>query len=162
MRMCKDTDMVESLDRSVVSVLVGFKVGAVLRDCNTAYDHVYGDNYQMYEYNQHQDHHKASWTHELIDDAAGFAAMKAYEDHCRHQGEHVSHPFMKEMLAGLDFLNREQAKRRAIEQAHHLANKQYGYGGTFNYQTDPYGPDPNQYGSESNKNKICDILFVLF
>jgi hypothetical protein len=68
--------------------------------------------------------------------------MKAYEDHERRTGEKVSHPLMKEMLAGfagaevdklfetkgLDFLDRETAKRRAVEQAHHLADEQYGQG----------------------------------
>ena len=69
-------------------------------------------------------------------------AMKAYEDHVRRSGESVSHPLMKEMLAGfaaaevdklfetkgLDFLDREKAKRHAIQQAHRLADEQYGQG----------------------------------
>jgi hypothetical protein len=72
-------------------------------------------------------------------------AMKAYEDHVRRSGEQVSHPMMKELLAGfataevdnlfetkgLDFLDREEAKRRAVDQANHLAQQQYGPGGTF-------------------------------
>ncbi|CAF1050979.1 unnamed protein product [Adineta ricciae] len=134
-------------------------------ESNRAYDQIYGDNYQNYGYDQPQPHHKASWTHELIGGAAGFAAMKAYEDHCRREGQHVSHAFMKEMLAGfaaaevdklfetkgLDFLDREKAKRHAIEQAHHLANERYGQGGTFNYQNDPYGSGPNQYGMGPNQ-----------
>jgi hypothetical protein len=71
--------------------------------------------------------------------------MKAYEDHVRNTGEQVSHPMMKEMLAsfasaevdklfetnGLDFLDKEEAKRRAVQQAHKLANEKYGPGGTF-------------------------------
>ncbi len=85
--------------------------------------------------------------------------MKAYEDHCRRTGERVSHPFMKEMLAGfaaaevdklfetkgLDFLDREKAKRHAIDQAHHIANERYGQGGTFNYDQNPYGGAPDYY-----------------
>jgi len=69
-------------------------------------------------------------------------ALKAYEDHVRSSGEQVSHPMMKEMLAGfaaaevdklfetkgLDYLDREKAKRMAIEQVHHLANEKYGSG----------------------------------
>ncbi|CAF1314660.1 unnamed protein product, partial [Didymodactylos carnosus] len=69
--------------------------------------------------------------------------MKAYEDHVRRTGEQVSHPFMKELLAGfaaaevdrlietkgLDFIDRERAKRQAVQQAHHLAEQQYGPGG---------------------------------
>ncbi|CAF4186774.1 unnamed protein product [Rotaria magnacalcarata] len=72
--------------------------------------------------------------------------MKSYEDHVRRTGQQVSHSFMKELLAGfaaaeadklfetkgLDFLDREEAKRRAVQQAHHLAEEQYGPGGTFN------------------------------
>jgi hypothetical protein len=77
-----------------------------------------------------------------------YLAMKAYEDHVRRTGEQVSHPLMKEMLAGfasaevdklfetkgLDFLDREKAKHRAIQQAHKLAEENYGEGGTFNGQ----------------------------
>ncbi len=71
--------------------------------------------------------------------------MRAYEDHCKNSGEDVSHPLMKEMLAGfaggevdrlcetkgLDFIDREEAKRRAVQQAQSLADQQYGQGGTF-------------------------------
>ena len=71
--------------------------------------------------------------------------MKAYEDHVRKTGEQVSHPLMKEMLAGfaaaevdklfetkgLDFIDREEAKRRAVQQAHQIADEKYGQGGTF-------------------------------
>jgi len=85
-----------------------------------------------------------------------YLAMKEYEDHVRRTGEQVSHPMMKEMLAGfaagevdklfetkgLDFLDREKAKNRAIQQAHSLGEEKYGPGGTFNGQW-------NQYGNES-------------
>ncbi|CAF1427124.1 unnamed protein product [Adineta ricciae] len=98
-----------------------------------AHQDIYGD----------QPRHHSSWTHELI---SGAAAMKAYEDHVRRTGEQVSHPLMKEMLAGfaaaevdklfetkgLDFIDREEAKRRAVQQAHQLADEKYGQGGTFN------------------------------
>ncbi len=71
--------------------------------------------------------------------------MKAYEDHVRSTGEQVSHPMMKEMLAsfasaevdrlfetdGLDFLDKVEAKRRAVRQALKLADKKYGPDGTF-------------------------------
>jgi hypothetical protein len=86
-------------------------------------------------------------------------AMKAYEDHVRRSGEPVSHPLMKELLAGfaaaevdklfetrgLDFLDREKAKHRAVQQAHHLAEQQYGPGGTFNGQWNQYGNQPMNY-----------------
>ncbi len=88
-----------------------------------------------------------------------YLAMKAYEDHVRRTGEQVSHPLMKEMLAGfaaaevdklfetkgLDFLDREKAKRRAIQQAHALADEQYGSGGVFNSQSNQYGNEPMNY-----------------
>ncbi|CAF3428933.1 unnamed protein product [Rotaria socialis] len=80
--------------------------------------------------------------------------MKAYEDHVRNTGAQVSHPMMKEMLAGLaaaevdklfetkglDFLDREEAKRRAVQQAHQLADEKYGPGNIFNTE--------GQYGEE--------------
>jgi hypothetical protein len=104
-----------------------------------------------------------------------YLAMKAYEDHVRNTGEQVSHPRMKEMLAGfaagevdklfethgLDFLDREQAKRRAVHQAHHLAEQKYGSGGTFGnagggyqqgqgqYDDDNYQRDQGQYGGDN-------------
>ncbi len=71
--------------------------------------------------------------------------MKAYEDHVRSTGQQVSHPMMKELLAGfaagevdklfetngLDFLDKEKAKHRAIQQAHQIADEKYGSGGTY-------------------------------
>jgi hypothetical protein len=92
-----------------------------------------------------------------------YLAMKAYEDHIRNTGEQVSHPRMKEMLAafataevdklfqthGLDFLDREQAKRRAVHQAHHLAEERYGPGNTFgNAGGDDYQRRQGQYGGD--------------
>ncbi|CAF2166934.1 unnamed protein product [Rotaria magnacalcarata] len=108
--------------------------------------------------------HKSSWTEETVAGAAGLAAMKMYEDHVRNNGEQVSHAKMKEMLAGfaaaevdklfqkngLDFLDREKAKRRAVHQAHHLAEQKYGPGGTFSNGGggDGYGQDQGQYGGD--------------
>ncbi len=88
-----------------------------------------------------------------------YLAMKAYEDYERRTGEKVSHPLMKEMLAGfataevdrlvetkgLDYLDQEKAKRRAVEQAHYIAEQQYGPGGTYNSQQNQYGGGPNYY-----------------
>ncbi|KAH9922896.1 uncharacterized protein B0H18DRAFT_863158, partial [Fomitopsis serialis] len=78
--------------------------------------------------------HQSSWTHEAIAGAAGFEAMKAYENHVRSTGQEPSHALMKELLAGfaaaeidkyltsghpgLDYIDREKAKRQAVEQAH--------------------------------------------
>ncbi len=95
-----------------------------------------------------------------------YLAMKAYEDHVRSTGEQVSHPLMKEMLAGfaaaevdklfetkgLDYLDREEAKRRAIQQAHHIADERYGSGQTFNYQPNQFGPGPNNYPQQGGQN----------
>ncbi|CAF1676229.1 unnamed protein product [Rotaria magnacalcarata] len=120
-----------------------------------AYEQIYGGGY-----GEPQQHHKSSFTHELIAGGAGFAAMKTFEDHARSRGEQVSHPFMKELLAGfaaaevdklfetkgLDYLDHEKARQRAIRQAHQLADEKYGYGGTYNWQADPYGSGPGAYG----------------
>ncbi len=82
--------------------------------------------------------------------------MKAYEDRVRNSGEQVSHPMMKEILAGLaaaevdklfetkglDYLDREKAKQMAIQQAHQLAHDKYGPGGVYN-PGGPQGQGPN-------------------
>jgi len=52
-------------------------------------------------YEQVNDKKKAHFSHELIAGAAGFAAMKAFEDHNKKEGKEVKHKFAKEMLAGL-------------------------------------------------------------
>ena len=72
-------------------------------------------------------------------------AMNAYENQVRSSGQTVSHKEMKEILAasaaaevdnifesnGIDFLDREKAKRAAVKEAYHLAEENYGEGGTF-------------------------------
>jgi hypothetical protein len=56
---------------------------------------------QVYGYEgQIQEEHQSKFSHELIAGAAGFEAMKAYEDHLRNLGQPVSHSTMKELLAG--------------------------------------------------------------
>ncbi|CAF1615492.1 unnamed protein product [Rotaria magnacalcarata] len=128
-----------------------------MSDSKKAHEQVYSN--ERYRNDQQHDHHKSSLTHELVSAAAGFAAMKAYEDHVRRTGQHVSHPLMKEMLAGfaaaevdklietkgLDFLDREKLKHLAKQQAHHIAHEQYGPNGTFNWQGDQYGPGAGVY-----------------
>lgn len=56
---------------------------------------------------------------------------------------------------GLDYLDREKAKRQAVEQAHHLANERYGHGHNgVNYlrQNGGYGNDYNPgYGGGYNR-----------
>jgi hypothetical protein len=96
---------------------------------------------QVYGYSgQYTEHHKASLTHEVLGGAAGFFAMRAYEDHQRKLGHPVQHAFAKEILAaiaaaevdklvetrGMDWIDREKAKRHATQQAHQLYDQQYG------------------------------------
>ncbi|KAI0660971.1 hypothetical protein C8Q70DRAFT_932602 [Cubamyces menziesii] len=73
--------------------------------------------------------HKAELSHELIAAAASYEAAKAYEQHCEREGKPQSHEKAKEIMAGfagafidrmvetkgLDFVDRERAKRHASE-----------------------------------------------
>ncbi|KAI0335478.1 hypothetical protein GY45DRAFT_1342545 [Cubamyces sp. BRFM 1775] len=73
--------------------------------------------------------HKAELSHELIAAAASYEAAKAYEQHCEREGKPQSHEKAKEIMAGfagafidrmvetkgLDFIDREKAKRHASE-----------------------------------------------
>ncbi|KAI6155552.1 hypothetical protein BKA82DRAFT_17603 [Pisolithus tinctorius] len=82
------------------------------------------------QYNETGNHHKASTSHELIAGAAAYEAAKAYEDHVARNGQPDSHAKAKEILAGLagafvdrevetkglDFVDRERAKRHARTQ----------------------------------------------
>jgi len=74
--------------------------------------------------------HEAHISHELIGGAAAFEAAKAYEEHVAANGRPDSHAKAKELLAGfagafidrevetrgLDFIDKEKAKRHAKEQ----------------------------------------------
>jgi len=98
--------------------------------------------------------HQSSLTHEAIAGAAGFAAMKAYESHLRATGQQPTHSMMKEILAGiaaaevdklaetkgLDFIDRQKAKRMAAHQAHQLADQRYGGGTGYEYAQQQDGP----------------------
>jgi hypothetical protein len=84
--------------------------------------------------------HESKWTHEALAGGAAFEAMHLFEKRQREQGQAVSHGFAKEAIAaiagaevdklfetkGLDFLDREKAKRHAKQQAEHLYEQQYG------------------------------------
>ncbi|KAI8820398.1 uncharacterized protein EV422DRAFT_68723 [Fimicolochytrium jonesii] len=110
---------------------------------------------QVYGCGQIKEHHKSSFTHEVIAGAAGFEAMKAYEKHVAQNGAPPSHEKMKELLAGfaaaevdkqfetkgIDWLDRDKAKKHAIAQAHKLADEQYGSG---NFQPTGYFQQQNQ------------------
>ncbi|KAG5921773.1 hypothetical protein E4U42_005716 [Claviceps africana] len=88
------------------------------------------DQAQAYEQVKERPH-EAKWSHELIGGAAAFEAAKAYEDHVARNGHPDDHATAKEILAGaigffvdrevetkgLDFIDREKAKRHAQKQA---------------------------------------------
>ncbi|CCM01575.1 uncharacterized protein FIBRA_03635 [Fibroporia radiculosa] len=82
--------------------------------------------------------HKAELSHELLAGAASFEAMKAYERHCAANGQPTSHAEAKELLAGfagafvdrmvetkgLDYVDRQKAKRHAHEQTVEVVNEE--------------------------------------
>ncbi|KAJ4255984.1 hypothetical protein NW762_009058 [Fusarium torreyae] len=75
--------------------------------------------------------HEAEWTHELLGGAAAYEAAKSYENHVARNGEPDNHAQAKEILAGvigafvdrevetrgLDYVDKEKAKRHAQQQA---------------------------------------------
>ncbi|KAI9008973.1 hypothetical protein CLU79DRAFT_775455 [Phycomyces nitens] len=86
--------------------------------------------------------HKAEWTHQLLAGAAAFGAMRAYNNNkAEKEGEEDDHHLAKELLAGfaavavdnlveskgMDWLDREKAKRQAKEEAEKLYSEQTGY-----------------------------------
>ncbi|KAG9127117.1 hypothetical protein FRC07_000621 [Ceratobasidium sp. 392] len=90
------------------------------------------DSHEAQSYDQvTQRPHEAKWSHELISGAASFEAAKAYEEHVARNGKPDSHAKAKEFLAGaigafvdrevetrgLDFIDKEEAKRHARQQA---------------------------------------------
>ncbi|GAA5872725.1 hypothetical protein JCM8547_006326 [Rhodosporidiobolus lusitaniae] len=86
-----------------------------------------------------QTQHKSSLTHELIAAAAAFEAQKAYAAHCEANGKPESHQKARELFAafaaaeadklietkGLDFLDKEEAKRQARQHAQSLTEEGY-------------------------------------
>ncbi|KAI0337646.1 hypothetical protein BDW22DRAFT_1433179 [Trametopsis cervina] len=102
-----------------------------------------GDSDQAQAYNSYvgvEEQHKASLSHELIAGAAAFEAAKAYEHHVEREGQPANHAVAKELLAGfagafidrevetkgLDFIDREKAKRHAEQQLHEQYDQNYG------------------------------------
>ncbi|KAK9330011.1 hypothetical protein V1520DRAFT_341655 [Lipomyces starkeyi] len=102
---------------------------------------------QIYANNFTPEEHKAKFSHEAIAGAASFEAFKLFEDRQRREGRPVSHAFAKEVLMGLagaevdklietkglDFYDRERAKRHAREQVNQMYDSHYG-------QNDCYDP----------------------
>ncbi|CAL5229764.1 g13148 [Coccomyxa viridis] len=97
------------------------------------------DNQQNYDqvYNQP---HEGKFSHEALAGAASFFAMREYEKHEEANGKPPNHQFAKEMLAGIaagevdklcetkgmDYIDREKAKRHAQEQANQMYDQTYG------------------------------------
>ncbi|KAN0104984.1 Protein of unknown function (DUF3759) domain containing protein [Hyaloscypha variabilis] len=114
------------------------------------------DSEQQYQRAQNGDfeNHEASFGHEALAGAASFGAFKFFEDRQRKEGKPISHQFAKELLVGLagaevdklvetkglDYIDREKAKRHAKENVEHLYDEHYVRG----HGADQY--DPNQYG----------------
>ncbi|KAF8165315.1 CipC-like protein [Crassisporium funariophilum] len=83
--------------------------------------------------------HKAELSHELIAAAASYEAAKAYENHVAENGQPDSHAMAKEILAGfsgafidrmveskgLDYVDKEKAKRHAKEQLSEASASDY-------------------------------------
>ncbi|KAH9179357.1 hypothetical protein EDB89DRAFT_1926777 [Lactarius sanguifluus] len=83
--------------------------------------------------------HEAKLSHELIAGAAAYEAAKTYNEHCEKNGKPSSHSKAKEIFAGLagaavdrlvetkglDFIDKQKAKRRAEEHAEEKISGQY-------------------------------------
>ncbi|ODN84296.1 hypothetical protein L202_00276 [Cryptococcus amylolentus CBS 6039] len=96
---------------------------------------------EVYNIDSSNEEHKAKLSHELIGGAAGFEAMKAYEQHQAANGKPANHALAKELLAGfaaaevdklfetkgLDAYDREEAKRHAKQQAEQALNQSGEY-----------------------------------
>lgn len=115
----------------------------------------FGDHEQVYG-----DKHEGKFSHELLAGAASFEAAKLFEDRQRREGKPVSHQFAKELLAGiaggevdklfetkgLDYLDRDETKRQAQDQATQNYDQHYGQQEQwhpdsqppFDYQSDQY------------------------
>ncbi|EPS31844.1 hypothetical protein PDE_06802 [Penicillium oxalicum 114-2] len=90
-------------------------------------DAPHANSWERYQEEGVQPEHEASFVHELIAGAASFEAAKAYEDHVARNGPPPNHQMAKELMAGfagafidrevetkgLDFVDRERAKRQA-------------------------------------------------
>ncbi|KAI8088790.1 uncharacterized protein BX664DRAFT_331383 [Halteromyces radiatus] len=89
---------------------------------------LFGKQHEEVESASHE--HKGSLTHEAIAGAAAYQALKAYNEHCEREGKPVEHAKAKQLLAGfagaaldklvetkgLDFVDKQKAKRHAEEQ----------------------------------------------
>ncbi|KAI8643133.1 hypothetical protein BD408DRAFT_431694 [Parasitella parasitica] len=85
--------------------------------------------------------HKAEWTHELLGGAAAFSAMAMYNKKKEEDGAPVDHATAKNLLAGLagvavdrlvetkglDWFDKQKAKKHAEEEAQKLYTQETGY-----------------------------------
>ncbi|TVY22878.1 hypothetical protein LHYA1_G007911 [Lachnellula hyalina] len=120
----------------------------------------WGDSENAYNQVQNGDANESNFGHEALAGAASFGAFKIFEDRQRSEGKPVSHQFAKELLVGiagaevdklaetkgLDFVDREKAKRHAKENAENLYDEHY----IQNQGADQY--DPNQYSAPQQFN----------
>ncbi|KAJ5126589.1 hypothetical protein N7448_007368 [Penicillium atrosanguineum] len=98
-------------------------------------------SYEQYNQGGVTQEHDASFSHELIAGAASYEAAKAYEEHCERNGQPESHDKAKEIMAGfagafidrevetkgLDFIDREKAKRASRQHIDDISADQVGY-----------------------------------
>ncbi|KAG0731911.1 hypothetical protein G6F57_004362 [Rhizopus arrhizus] len=101
-------------------------------------------SYHEEAYNKiENEEHKAEWTHELLAAAGGFAAMRAYNKKKEEEGANPEndHHVAKNLLAalaaasidhlaetkGMDWVDRQKAKKHAEEEAQKLYTQQTGY-----------------------------------
>jgi len=102
----------------------------------------HAENFEAYASNPQE--HQAKFSHELIAGAAAYEAAKAYQDYREKNGQPPSHDKAKEIFAGLagafidrafetrglDFIDKEKAKREAtkhFEKAQEHYNPNDGY-----------------------------------
>ncbi|EGU75114.1 hypothetical protein FOCG_15125 [Fusarium oxysporum f. sp. radicis-lycopersici 26381] len=97
------------------------------------------ENFNEYNQNSENREHHAKLSHEIIGGAAAYEAAKAYEEHVARNGKPDSHAQAKEFIAGavgafvdrefetkgLDFFDREEAKRHGERKAHRELEEQY-------------------------------------
>ncbi|GAN06756.1 cipC protein [Mucor ambiguus] len=100
------------------------------------FDKFQEDN-QKLEETSHE--HKGHLSHELIAGAASYEAVKAYNEHCERNGKPNDHATAMQLFAalagagvdklvetkGLDFIDKQKAKRHAEEQVKEYYNTEH-------------------------------------
>ncbi|RDL38659.1 uncharacterized protein BP5553_02999 [Venustampulla echinocandica] len=118
------------------------------------------DAYKQANDSQQEFHNESSFGHEALAGAASFGAFKIFEDRQRKEGKPVSHQFAKELLVGIagaevdklietkgmDFVDREKAKRHAKENVEHMYDEHYvREQGANEYDPNQYRPNNRLY-----------------